>query len=90
MACMHATVILQNKVGLHARPAALFVQTAKKFKSEIKVEKDGLEANAKSILDILSLGAEQGSPITIKVNGEDAEIALKSLVDLVNSKFGEE
>jgi len=84
------TVILKNRVGLHARPAALFVQTANKFRSEIRVEKDGREVDAKSILGILSLGAECGNVITIKVNGEDAEEALKALVELVESKFGEE
>ncbi|HDI42669.1 MAG TPA: HPr family phosphocarrier protein [Candidatus Bathyarchaeota archaeon] len=85
-----ATVTLLNKVGLHARPAALFVQTAKKFKCEIRVRKGDTEANAKSILDVLSLGAEQGDEITIEAEGEDEEKALKTLVDLVNNKFGEE
>lgn len=83
-------VILKNKVGLHARPAALFVQTAKKFKSKIRVIKGDLEADAKSILEILSLGAEQGDNITIEAIGEDEEIALKTLVELINNKFGEE
>lgn len=84
------TVRLLNKVGLHARPAAMFVQTANKFKSDIKVEKEGREVDAKSILGILSLAAEFNDIITIKTNGEDAEKALKELVELVNSKFGEE
>lgn len=84
-----ATVVLRNKVGLHARPAALFVQTAKQFKSNIRVKKDQLEADAKSILDVLSLGAEQGSSVTIFADGDDAETALRSLVDLVNGNFGE-
>jgi len=90
MAQLKATCTLLNKVGLHARPAALFVQTANKFRSKITVEKDGKEVDAKSILGVLSLGAECGSVITIKVNGEDAEEALKALVELVESKFGEE
>jgi len=83
-------VTLKNKVGLHARPAALFVQTAKKFKSNIKVIKGDLEANAKSILEVLSLGAEYNDEIFIEAVGEDEEEALKTLVDLVNNKFGEE
>ena len=83
-------ITLRNPEGLHARPASLFVETAKKFRSEIRVEKDGREVDAKSILGILSLGAECGSVITIKVDGEDAEEALKALVELVESKFGEE
>ncbi len=87
---VEVTVKLLNKVGLHARPAALFVETAKKFRSDIRVEKDGKEVDAKSILGILSLGAEYGSVITIKVNGEDADKALKALVKLVNDRFGEE
>jgi phosphocarrier protein len=87
---LEATVKLTNKVGLHARPAALFVETAKRFKSNIRVEKDGKDVDAKSILGILSLGAEYGSAITIRVNGEDADEALKALVKLVNEKFGEE
>ncbi len=92
MARVQATVKLLNKVGLHARPAAMFVQTANKFKSDIKVGKKGesREVDAKSILGILSLAAEFNDVITIKANGEDAEKALKALVELVNSKFGEE
>lgn len=89
MVAVEARVTLLNKVGLHARPASIFVQTAKKFKAEIKVEKDGKEVDAKSILGVLSLGAECGNVITIRVNGEDAEEALKTLVELVNSRFGE-
>jgi phosphocarrier protein len=87
---IQSTVTLLNKVGLHARPAAKFVQTAKKFKAKIFVEKDGREANAKSILEVLSLGAEYLSVITIKADGEDECEAVKALVDLVSSKFGEE
>ena len=87
---LQATVKLLNKVGLHARPAAMFVQTANKFRSDIKVEKEGREVDAKSILGILSLAAELNDVVTIKANGEDAENALKELVELVNSKFGEE
>jgi phosphotransferase system HPr (HPr) family protein len=84
------TVRLLNKVGLHARPAAMFVQTANTFKSEIKVDKEGKEVDAKSILGILSLAVECNDEVTIKANGEDAEDAIRKLVDLVNSKFGEE
>lgn len=92
MTPVQATVKLLNKVGLHARPAAMFVQTANKFKSDIKVEKKGeeREVDAKSILGILSLAAEFNDVIIIKANGKDAEEALKKLVELVKSKFGEE
>jgi len=88
-------VVVNNKVGLHARPAALFVQTASKFKSDVKVsclDKESGEvrqANAKSILSILTLGVFQGTEITIQSNGEDEEAAVQALVDLVKSNFGE-
>ena len=67
----------------------MFVQTAKQFKSEISVRKDDREANAKSILSILTLGVNQGSVITVKANGEDEEQALKALQELVETNFGE-
>ena len=84
------TFKIKNKVGLHARPAAIFVQAAAKFKSDITIEKDGKSVNAKSILGVLSLGAEQGSIITITIKGEDEQEALKTFKELVENKFGEE
>jgi len=81
---------IQNKVGLHARPAAVFVQTAVKFNSNIIVEKDGKEINAKSIIGVLSLGAEKGSKIIIKIEGEDEQKAMKALKELVHNNFGED
>jgi phosphocarrier protein HPr len=83
------TLTVHHKVGLHARPAALFVQTAKKFKSDIVVRKDEREANAKSILSILTLGASQGSELTIEASGGDEQGALKALQELVEDNFGE-
>jgi phosphocarrier protein HPr len=83
------TLTLHHKTGLHARPAAAFVQTAKKFKSDIKVSHDGREANAKSILTVLTLGANQGAVITIRAEGEDAAEALAALTALVEDNFGE-
>jgi len=89
--CVHEeTVTLLNKVGLHARPAAMFVQTANKYKSNIKISKEEKEVDAKSILGVLSLAAFYNDEVKIRAEGEDAEEALKQLVDLVNSKFGEE
>jgi phosphocarrier protein HPr len=88
-------VIVKNKVGLHARPAALFVQTASKFKSEVKVSCLDMDANkprianAKSILSILTLGVFEGTEITIQATGEDEDKAAQALVDLVVSNFGE-
>lgn len=87
---MEREVTLLNKTGLHARPAALFVQEASKYKSDIKVEKDGKQVNAKSIMGILSLGVSQGTKIKITANGEDEKEALEGLAKLVESKFGEE
>jgi phosphocarrier protein HPr len=83
------TLVVRHKVGLHARPAALFVQTAKKFKSAVKVGKDNTEVDAKSILLILTLAVNHGSTITIKADGEDEREAVKALQTLVESNFGE-
>lgn len=82
--------VLRNKVGLHARPATLFVKTAMKFKSTIKVIKDGMEADAKSLLSVLSIDARQDDELTIIAEGEDAEAAIKELVELVERNLGEE
>ena len=84
------TLVLRNKVGLHARPASLFVRTANKFKCKITVSKDDKEVDAKSILSVLSLGAEQGDAVTIKTQGEDEVEALEALKALIESNFGEE
>lgn len=87
---MKKEFVIQNKVGLHARPAALFVQTAKKFKSNITVEKNGEEVNAKSILGILSLGVERGAHIVIKAEGEDEKKVMHEIKELIENKFGED
>lgn len=76
-------VVVRNKTGLHARPAALFVQVANKFDSEVKLVKDGQEVNGKSIMGILMLAAEQGATITIIANGDDAEPAMAELIRLL-------
>ena len=70
--------------GLHARPAAQFVKTAKKFDSEIVVIKGEREANAKSSLKIMSLGAKKGDEIVIRAEGDDAEEAVETLVELIS------
>jgi len=72
-------IVIENKSGLHARPAALFVQLANKFDSDIIVMKDKKEVNGKSIMGILMLAADKGSKITLKISGEDAEEAMKEL-----------
>ncbi len=80
---------ITNKVGLHARPASLFVQEANKFESEITVINGDSVADGKSILDILLLGADQGCVITVQALGPDAEAALAALQQLHAGNFGE-
>jgi phosphocarrier protein HPr len=83
------TLTINHEAGLHARPAALFVQTAGKFASSITVTHGERTANAKSILTVLTLGAKQGSEVTIHAEGDDAQQALDALRELVESNFGE-
>ncbi|WP_018132088.1 HPr family phosphocarrier protein [Effusibacillus pohliae] len=78
------TVTVNLRAGLHARPAALFVQQANKFTSEIFVEKAGKTVNAKSIMGIMSLAISKGSEITIKAEGSDAERAVETLAEMVS------
>ncbi|MGB2955305.1 MAG: HPr family phosphocarrier protein [Anaerolineales bacterium] len=84
------TATIHHEVGLHARPASMFVQTAAKYSSDIEVTHGETTANAKSILGILTLGAHQGALITIRAEGEDADEALKTLELLVLDNFGED
>ncbi|MBZ4671814.1 MAG: ptsH [Deferribacteraceae bacterium] len=84
------TVQIVNDLGLHARAAASFVKVAGKYPCEVKVEKDGMEVNGKSIMGVMMLAAPKGSFITINVSGQGADEALAELVALVNNKFGEE
>ena len=85
MAVINKKVIVKNKQGLHARPAALFVQLANKFESNITVKKDKERVNGKSIMGILMLAAGQGSQIVIEAEGVDAEEAIMELEKLVSS-----
>jgi len=82
-------VRIPNELGLHARPAALFVQLANKFSSKISVEKDGVTVDGKSIMGIMMLAAGKGSVITIRAKGADAKEAVDALVELVEDGFGE-
>ena len=79
-------VIVQNKQGLHARPAALFVQIANKFDSRITVIRDNEGVNGKSIMGILTLGAEKGSEIIIEAEGNDASLAIAELEKIVGAE----
>jgi phosphotransferase system HPr (HPr) family protein len=82
------TLTVHHEVGLHARPAAVFVKTAKQFCSAIKVTHGEREANAKSILSVLTLGVDQGAIITLCAEGEDADQALETLEVLIEDNFG--
>ena len=83
------SVRIVNPSGLHARPAAQLVKTASRFVCEVQVGKDGLDVNAKSIMGVLLLAAEQGSEIRIRCEGEDAEEAVNEIAALVARGFGE-
>ncbi|MCK9432110.1 MAG: HPr family phosphocarrier protein [Candidatus Omnitrophica bacterium] len=79
-------LIVKNKQGLHARPAAVFVQIANKFDSRITVRHDEEEVNGKSIMGILMLGAEKDSMIIVEADGADAEAAMEELEKLISSE----
>ena len=84
------TLTIRNKAGLHARPAALFVQAANRFKSKVVAAREGREVNAKSILSVLSLGADQGAVVMVSTEGEDETQAIEAICLLVENNFGEE
>ncbi len=79
-----------NKLGIHARPATKICEIANKFKSEIYIEKDGITANAKSILGILMLVAPKGTELLIRAEGPDEVEAVESIVKIIEDGFGEE
>jgi len=83
------TFTIKNKLGLHARAANMVVQAASNFACTITVNKDGIEANAKSIMGLLLLAAGKGSKIVIRAEGRDAKEAIKELGKLIEGKFGE-
>src|SRR5689334_799174 len=83
------TIIVKNKVGLHARPASLFVKSAMAHTAAITVTKGEKSGNAKSILGILSLGVHQDDEITISADGPDEAEAVAALIQLINDNFGE-
>ncbi len=81
---------IKNRLGIHARPAAMIAQEAGKFKSEIFISKDGMEVNAKSIMGIMMIAAEQGSTISVMVNGADEDNAFKAIKAVLGKIFEEE
>ena len=82
-------IIVNNEVGLHARPATFFIQKANEFRSTMMVEKEERKVNAKSLLGVLSLGITKGSTITISAEGPDEVEAVNALCALIAENFGE-
>ena len=82
-------VVVNNQVGLHARPATFFIQKANEFKSSIWVEKEERRVNAKSLLGVLSLGIVKGTAVTLIAEGVDEVAAVETLAELVESNFAE-
>ncbi len=82
--------LVSNKLGIHARPAAMFVKTANRFSCEIFVEKDGEKVNGKSIMGLMMLAAGPGSKVTVHAHGHDAPQAISELETLIQRKFDEE
>ena len=86
MTIIRKKIIVNSKQGLHARPAAVFVQVANKFDAKVTVIRDGEKVNGKSIMGILMLGAEKGSAIEIEAEGKDALLAIEELEKLVSAE----
>lgn len=76
-------IVIKNEQGLHARPAAIFVQIANKYESDISVRKGKQEVNGKSIMGLLTLAAEKGSAVHLKINGPDAKEAMQELEEML-------
>lgn len=83
-------VQIKNKLGLHARPAAMFVKTASKFDADIFISRDSQVVNGKSIMGVMMLAAEKGAELTLSADGKDEEEALIALAALFEKKFDEE
>ena len=83
-------LVVLNKLGIHARPAAMFVRTANRFDCEIFVEKDGERVNGKSIMGLMMLAAGQGSKLRIRCDGPDADKAMEELEELIKAGFNED
>ena len=81
--------VVNNQVGLHARPATFFIQKANEFKSSIWVEKDERRVNAKSLLGVLSLGIVKGTSINLIADGPDENESVEALIELISTNFAE-
>ncbi len=87
---LRKTIKVTNKLGLHARPSALLVKAATKYRSEFSIEKDGMTVNGKSIMGVMMLAAECGSSLTLVADGVDAEYLLEEVEALIASGFDED
>jgi len=87
---MTKDLLVSNKLGIHARPAAMFVKTANRFSCDIFVEKDGEKVNGKSIMGLMMLAAGPGSKLTVHAQGQDAPQALAEIETLLRRKFDED
>ena len=90
MPLISETIKIINKLGIHARPAALLVQKASQYISKIELENDEIKVNGKSIMGVMMLAAAYDSELTIIADGDDAEEAMAGIKELINSKFDEE
>ncbi|MCX7737767.1 MAG: HPr family phosphocarrier protein [Candidatus Kapabacteria bacterium] len=86
---VETNVTVKNRAGIHTRPAASIVKLSSKFSSDIYLIRDGFAINAKSIIGVMTLAAEQGANLTIRADGEDEELASKEMKELFDSGFGE-
>jgi phosphocarrier protein HPr len=86
---MERTILIVNKLGLHARAAAKLVTLAQKFKCEIHAKKDGREVSGKSIMGVMMLAAGMGSTVEVETTGPDEQVAMNALLALINDRFGE-
>ena len=83
-------LLVQNKMGIHARPAAMIVRITNKFKADVFVEKDEEQVNGKSIMGLMMLAAGKGSILTVTAEGDDAALVIQEIEQLINTRFGEE
>jgi len=90
--CVKATVVIENRLGLHARPAMALVDTANRFQADIKIVKDGVDEiiNGKSIMNVMMLAATRGTKLHIEATGPDADKLIAAIQELVARKFDEE
>ncbi|PYF82992.1 MULTISPECIES: HPr family phosphocarrier protein [Marinomonas] len=87
---LEESIVIINKLGLHARAAGKLIETTTRFSCDITIEKDGRNVDGKSIMAMMMLAAGKGTEIKIKANGEDEQEAINAIVELINNRFGED